>query len=163
MRHIVIEPLVTSSWRRRSSGAVLIEILIALALLGVIATSFIGAMYTSLQAARIADERSIALTLSTSELEYVKQQSYSPTEWAYTVDSSGSYAEAETQPSWWTDSQPPALSGADFAGYSVSVSSTSVDLDGSGTPDEGIRRITAITNHHGEPIVTLENFELDRD
>ena len=72
--------------RERSRGQLLIEVLIALALLGVISTVFIGAMYTALHSARIADERSIALTLCKSEIEYVKQQVYSASEWGYTVD-----------------------------------------------------------------------------
>ena len=157
--------------RGDSRGQLLIEVLIALALLGVIATVFIGAMYTALQSARIADERSIAVTLAKSEIEYVKQQGYSTTdgEWAYMVDSTGSYADPGPEPSWWATSQPPAFSEADFAGYSVVVTGTGIDLDNSGEDDESIRRITATAHHNGTDVVTpenavltLENFELDR-
>jgi Tfp pilus assembly protein PilV len=145
-----------------SRGQLLIEILIALALMGIIAVVFIGAMYTALQSARIADERSIALTLATSEIEYVKQQPYSDSDWAYTIDTAGSYAAPGMAPTWWGSGQPPALSGVDFAGYSVSMSGTSIDLDGDGANDEGIRRLTATTLHNGTAVLTLKNYELKR-
>ena len=150
--------------RGDSRGQLLIEVLIALALLGVIATVFIGAMYTALQSARIADERSIAITLAKSEIEYVKQQGYSTTEgpWAYMVDSTDSYADPGTKPSWWDTSQPPPFSEADFAGYSVDVTGTNLDLNGNDEPDDSIRTITATAFHYDTPVLTLENFELDR-
>ena len=140
----------------QSRGQLLIEVLIALALMGVISMVFIGAMYTALQSARIADERSIALTLAQSEIEYVKRQPFSDIDWAYTVDTVDSYAAVGMEPSWWSEAKPPALSGADFVGYSVSISGVSTDF-------AGIRKITAIARHHGEPVVTLENFERNRE
>ena len=140
----------------QSRGQLLIEVLIALALMGVISVVFIGAMYTALQSARIADERSIALTLAQSEIEYVKRQPFSDIDWAYTVDTTDSYAAVGMEPSWWSESQPPPLSGGDFSGYSVSVSGVSTDM-------AGIRKITAVARHHGESVVTLENFERNRE
>ncbi len=59
--------------RDGSRGALLIEVLIALAILGVISVVFIGAMYTSLHAARITDERSVGLTLAKSQVEFVNE------------------------------------------------------------------------------------------
>jgi Tfp pilus assembly protein PilV len=140
----------------QARGQLLIEVLIALALMGVIAVVFIGAMYTALQSARIADERSIALTLAQSEIEYVKRQPFSDIEWAYTVDTTDSYSTPGMEPSWWSEAQPPPLSGADFVGYSVSISGLNTDFT-------GIRKVTAIARHHGEPVITLENFERDRE
>ncbi len=145
-------------------GQILIEVLIALTLFGVIAASFAGALYTSLQAARIADEKSTALTLAKSELEFVKQRPYSTTDqWAYIVDTStAGTVDGWPLPSWWDDSTPPLLSNDDFAGYSVQVISEEVDLDESDEPDEGIRKLTATAFHDGEEIQTMENYEVDR-
>jgi len=143
----------------RSRGAVLIEVLIALAILGLVATVFAGAMFTSLQSARLSDERSTALTLAKSQIEFVRAVGYSVDDWDYTVDtSSRSYTH---MPSWWTT--PPPLLPAEFAGYSVTVAGISdIDLDNSGGPDEGIRTITAVVSHNGTIVFTLENYEVDR-
>ena len=144
----------------QSRGQILIEALIGLAVLGLIAITFIGAMYTSLHAAQIADERAAALTLAKSEIEFVRDQAYSDGDWAYSL--STTERSASPEPSWWTTSPPPLLS-AEFDGYSVDMAGVSdIDLDGAGGPDEGIRTITAIARHHGEAIVTLEDYEVDR-
>ncbi|MFW6056630.1 MAG: type IV pilus modification PilV family protein [Chloroflexota bacterium] len=149
--------------RGRSRGQILIEVLIALVLFGLIGTTFAGALYTSLQAARVADQQATALTLAKSELEFVKQRPFATDEWGYVVDSSGAGAlDGWALPSWWGDSQPSALSSDDFAGYSVQVTSEEVDLDNSGAADEGIRKLTATAFYNGEEIQTLENYEVDR-
>ena len=134
--------------------------LIALAILGLVSVTFIGAMYTSLQAARITDEHSIALTLAKSQIEYVRSQGYSDTEWAFSVDDTGSTY--TTKPSWWDGAVPPALD-AEYEGYSVTLTGISdIDLDGAGGPDDGIRTITAVVRHYGTEVFSLENYEVDR-
>lgn len=149
-----------SEWRGRSRGALLIEVLIALAILGLISTVFIGALYTSLQAARIADEHSNALTLAKSQIEYVKSMPYSDSDWAYLVDTSDSTP--LSAPSWWAGGQPAALPD-EFEGYEVEVHGESnIDIDGTVGPDEGIRTVTAIVRHHGEEVLRLQNYEVDR-
>jgi len=146
--------------REDSRGALLIEVLIALAIMGVIAVVFIGAMYTALHAARITDERSNALTLAKSQIEYVKAQAYSDSDWAYLVDTSGS--SPTSQPSWWTANQPGPLP-TEFDGYQVEVRGDSnVDIDGTSGPDEGIRTITAIVRLQGQEVLRLQNYEVDR-
>jgi len=146
--------------RRDSRGALLIEVLIGLAILGVISVVFIGALYTSLHAARITDERSNALTLAKSQIEYVKTMPYSDADWAYLVDTSGSTY--STAPSWWATGQPAALP-TEFEGYEVEVRGDSdIDIDGETGPDEGIRIITAIVRHNGEEVLRLQNYEVDR-
>lgn len=145
-----------------SQGAVLIEVLIALAILGLISVVFIGAIYTSLQAARLTDERSNGLTIAKSQIEYVRDQGYSANDWGYSVDTTGSSASVE--PSWWTTAQPPALD-AEFAGYSVTVTGEPVswiDWDDESGPDDGIRVITATVYHHGDEVFALSNYEVDR-
>jgi type II secretory pathway pseudopilin PulG len=141
-------------------GELLIEVLIALALLGLISVVFIGAMYTSLHAARISDERSVGLTLAKSQIEFVKARDYADDDWAYVVGTNG--ATIVTKPSWW-DANTPAALDAEFAGYTVQVSGvSSIDLDESGVPDDGIRVITATSLHNGVEIVALQNYEIYR-
>jgi len=160
MQGVVLRVKRNLNTRAGSRGQLLIEVLIALAVLGIISVVFIGAMYTSLQAARVTDERSNALTLAKSQIEYVRAAGYSTEDWAYTVDTSGS--SYSTMPSWWSTSPPPALP-SEYAGYSVSVSGISdIDIDGTVGPDDGIRTISAVVSHHGTVVFTLENYEVDR-
>lgn len=151
--------------RRDARGELLIEVLVALALLGLVAVVFIGGIYTSLQSARLADESSVGLTLAKSQLEFAKTKEladYSDTDWDYTVDTIGWTA---TTPPAWLAGQPSdhiALSG-EYAGYSVQVTGVSdIDLDGEGGPDEGIRTLTATALHNGEEVFTLKNYEVHR-
>lgn len=146
--------------RGNSRGALLIEVLIALAILGVIAVVFIGAVYTALHAARIAEERSIGLTLAKSQIEFVKTLPYSDNDWEYTL--STTEADYVTKPSWWDANTPPLL-GTEYEGYSVQVGAISnIDTDLSGTPDDGIRTITATSFREGRELFTLQNYEVHR-
>ena len=145
--------------RRHEKGQILIEVLIALALLGVISTTFIGAMYTALQTARIAEEKSATLTLAKSQIEFVRNQDYSENDWEYSI--STTQRSTSLAPSWW--STPPPLLSTEYEGYSVDVTGVSdIDLDGAGGPDEGIRTITAIARHEGVVVFTMEDYEVDR-
>ncbi len=147
---------------KANGGQILIEVLIALAILGLIATSFLGAMYTSLQGARITDERSTALTIAKSQIEFVRKQDYATDDWDYSVDTT-SADPGNSAPSWWTESnKPPAIPG-EYGEYSATVQGISnVDLDGTGGPDEGIRTISVTVYHDSEPVLTLEDYEVDR-
>jgi len=149
--------------RRDSCGAVLVEILIALAVLGIIATVFIGAMYTSLSAARLTEERSTAITLARSQIEFVKgQRSYSENDWSYTVTTAGWTA---TAPPTWLAGKPSTYIrlSPEYAGYSVEVT-------GDSNPPapykiwegESMRLLTATVMHDGATVFTLSNYVLDR-
>ncbi|MBU2608218.1 MAG: prepilin-type N-terminal cleavage/methylation domain-containing protein [Chloroflexi bacterium] len=58
-------------------GSSLIETLVALALLGLIAATFLGALSTAPKARFIADEQASARILAESQMENAKQQDYS--------------------------------------------------------------------------------------
>ena len=157
-------PVWWSEWRSHSRGALLIEVLIALAVLGVISTVFIGAMYTSLQAARVTDERSAAITLARSQIEFVKgQRGYSETDWDYTVTTAGWTA---TAPPTWLAGKPSTYVQlpAEYGGYAVTVTGDSdppapykLWEDG-----ESMRLLTATVLHEGATVYTLNNYQLDR-
>lgn len=146
-----------------SRGALLIEVLIALAILGLISVVFIGAMYTSLQAARITQERSNALTLAKSQMEFVKAREFSTVDnWDYIVTTSG--WSATTAPSW-LEGKPSDYVRLpnEYEDYQVEVQGTSdIDIDDTIGPDEGIRTITAIVRHLGDEVTRLQNYEVDR-
>ena len=57
-------------------GQTLIEVLIALAILGVVAVTFLTALSTSSRTLILADEKTTAESLSRTQLEYLKNQPY---------------------------------------------------------------------------------------
>ena len=57
-------------------GVGLIEVLIALAILGLVAAAFLSGLATATKAVFIADERTTAESLARSQMEYVKNQGY---------------------------------------------------------------------------------------
>lgn len=57
-------------------GVGLVEVVIALGLLGIVSIAFLGALATASSAIVISDEQTTAESLASSELEYIKSQSY---------------------------------------------------------------------------------------
>ena len=130
-----------------SKGVSAIEVIIALAILGIVAVAFLGGLYTALNATSIADERSVAQSLAQSQMEYVKSCEYQ-------VGASPSYEQ--------TDVPSP-----DHAGYTISVDAPPID-PATGAPlanpgdDMGIQKITITIKHQGNEVFTLEGYKLDR-
>jgi prepilin-type N-terminal cleavage/methylation domain-containing protein len=131
-------------------GFTLIEVVIAIALLGVLAVAFFSALGTASLGILTADERATAEGLARSEMEYVKTQAYSTAPWSYELPG--------TPPSWDTNHALP--SGYD--GYTANVAASLVNAT-----DDGIQKITIIVSHLGEQITisgnsTLEDYKVDR-
>ncbi len=151
---------------RKQRGFTLIEVLIALALLGLIAIAFLGALAAASNAIIIADERTTAESLARSQMEYAKNQDYSDNQWSYEVTDS-SRAVLAGAPSWWDDDNPPLLS-SNYAGYSVEVKAEDFDADDDGGievpgEDEGIRKITVTVSHLAKPeVIILEDYKVNR-
>lgn len=61
---------------KNERGASLVEAVIALGLLGLIATTFLMAVFIATKSIAIADERTTAESLARAQMEYVKQQEY---------------------------------------------------------------------------------------
>jgi type II secretory pathway pseudopilin PulG len=139
---------------RSEKGYTLLEVFIAIALMGLVSVTFLGAIYTASKAVSIADERAAAESLARTEMEYVRSQPYSAARWDYTVCSVG--RSATSPPSWYdVDSNPPLLDNS-YAGYSVSVSAEGL-LEPS--IDNEIQKITVTVTRQGGPdIITLEDY-----
>jgi len=121
----------------KESGVGLIETLVALALLGIIAASFLGGLATASKAAFTADERATAECLARSQLEYVKTLDY--------VTDATEYSPA------------PIPSGEDYSNYSVAISAEPVHAT-----DDGIQKITVTIKHHDKEVFTLESYKVKR-
>ena len=131
---------------KNERGFSIVEVLVALALLGIIAVAFLGAMATASKALFIADERATAESLARSQMEYVKNQDYDKT---------------NDPPVYQPLSDIPP-------GYSIDITAVRLDPEGDGTvvdgelDDDGIQMITVAVSHHGEPVLTLEGYKVDR-
>lgn len=134
-------------------GMTLIEVLIAIALLGMIAVPFLTALSTSSRALIIADERTTAESLVRSEIEYVRSQDYCNAPWSYNVNSTGSTPSSDP-PCW------PVASHAlpdNCKDYSLTVDASLIDGE-----DVGIQNITVTVERDGEVVLTTSTYKVDR-
>jgi prepilin-type N-terminal cleavage/methylation domain-containing protein len=141
-------------------GFSLMEVALAIALLGVVAVAYLGALATGSRTIMMADERATAESLARTQIEYVRSQDYVGAPWDYTITSS-SFDDPDKE-GWWDDDPPPLLSD-DYATYTVIVSTVPLN----GAVDNGIQVITVtiqntVSGETGE-IFTLEGYRAQRD
>jgi len=131
-----------------SKGVSAIEVIIALAILGIVAVAFLGGLSTALNATSIADERSVAQSLAQSQMEYIKSQEYDDSEHPlYDVisdipDGYTIYGYDESHPDWFAQRLDPEGDGL--------------------SNDDGLQVITVTVKHHDKEVLTLEGYKLDR-
>jgi len=126
-----------------SKGLSAIEVIIALAVLGIIAAAFLSGLATTLNATRIADEHSTAQSLAQSQMEYVKSQGYDST---------------NNPPQYSVDPNLPIPNG-----YTIEVAPERLDPKGDGTGnDDGIQKITITIKHGDKVVLTLEDYKVNR-
>jgi prepilin-type N-terminal cleavage/methylation domain-containing protein len=78
MKKLRLDSQVREAFRGRSRGLTMIEVLIAIAILGIISITFLSALSTSSLSVALADERTVAESLARRQMEYVKNQGYNP-------------------------------------------------------------------------------------
>jgi len=127
-----------------SRGLTLIEVLIALALVGIIAIAFLSALSTASMALILADERATAESLARSQLEYVKNQQYDD------INNPPQYIPLPEIPD----------------GYDIVITAERLDPNNDGIAnDDGIQKIT-ITVKRDDPVkevITLEGYKRAAD
>jgi prepilin-type N-terminal cleavage/methylation domain-containing protein len=142
--------------RGSSGGFTLIEVLIALALFGIIAITFAGGLSTSSKAALTADVRTNAESLARTQMEYVKSQSYNRAPaggaaiYSTITDIPDGYA-------IWSENRTPGQ-------YVPSVLGVPWD-SGNNTAvyeDNGLQKIKLVITHDGREVITLEDYKVDR-
>lgn len=115
---------------KNEKGFTLIEVLVALAILGIIGTGFLMALATASKAIIIADERTTAESLARSQMEYVKNQAY--------ID----YSE----------------SGHDD--YDLITNTEGFDIELLVEPVQtGLQKITVTVSRDGKEVITLEDYK----
>ncbi len=112
------------------------EVLIALAIFGVVVVAFLSALATGSQAIIVADEQTTAESLARSELEYVKNSAYD---------------NINNPPQYSLD---PAIDIPD--GYNIEMEAIRLDPEDDGIEDDdGIQKITVEVYHQDSPTPSL--------
>jgi prepilin-type N-terminal cleavage/methylation domain-containing protein len=140
-------------------GFGLVEVLMALALLGIIAVAFVMAINVASRAILIADERTTAESLAKSQLEYIKEQNYVEDEIV------GDEVYAIYYPIDTSVEHPSFNIGSiiEVAGEEVAVEEIIGVPWNSGdgqaaSSDDGLQRVKLIVCNNGEDGVSLEDY-----
>jgi prepilin-type N-terminal cleavage/methylation domain-containing protein len=132
---------------RNEKGMTLVEVIIALGILGVIVITFLSGMSVGSRTLAVGDELATAESIARSEMEYVKKQDYYQAPWSYVVSTT------PITPPWGGDSH--SLSD-DYANYTANVTAELVHIT-----DDGIQKIIITVYHNGEPMTTVGNSTLE--
>ena len=122
---------------RRELGITFLETVIALAILGAVSVSFLNGLTSASKSVFIVDKKTTAESLAQSQMEWVKNASYSYNATSY--------------------SAVPIPDGKDYLQYSSVVSAEPVH-----TPDDGIQKITVSVQRSGESVYFLQGYKVDR-
>ncbi len=127
-------------------GFTLVEVVISLALLGIIAGGFLAAMASGSQNTELSDERTTAESLARTEMEYVRDSVYVMAPWEYQLP--------DSTPSW----DASHVLSEEYAGYSLHVVATPLRA-----MDDGIQSIVITVSHDGQAVFALENYKVSSD
>jgi type II secretory pathway pseudopilin PulG len=116
---------------RRESGQILVELLVAVAILGITAVAFFNGLSTSSNIVFSVDERETAKNLAENQMEYLKDQAYA-----------ASYV--------------PAQIPDEYPGYSANISVSAI-----ASRDGNIQKITVIIKHQNKEVVRLEGYKVN--
>lgn len=141
------------AFQGRSRGFTLIEVLIAIALMGIIAIAVLGALSTASAALITADKRATAESLARSQMEFAKNQPYEDAE-----EAEATYEEIAPIPdgySIWsynrTDKIVPSVIGIPWnSGNNTAANS-----------DTGLQKIKLVIRRDNIDIITLEGYKRD--
>jgi type II secretory pathway pseudopilin PulG len=118
------------------AGIGLVETLVAIAILGVVANSFVSSLSAGSIAVRIQNESTLAQELARSQMEAIKAAPY---------DKSGRSYQAVDTPE----------------GYGLAID-IGPAVDEKGNDKKTIQKVTVTVKHNEEAIITLEDFKVNR-
>ncbi len=132
-------------FNNREDGFTLVEVIIALVIMGIIAIGLFSVLGTSFIGTGVADERATAKNLAESQMEYVK---------GLTWNEAGIYSLDDTE------------IASEYPGYSASIVSVTYphnyfDEDTQEIKvDANLQKITISVSHHDEEVLRLEGYKL---
>jgi prepilin-type N-terminal cleavage/methylation domain-containing protein len=118
--------------KNNQKGFSLVEVLVAIAILGLIASAFIGSLSTGAIATRLQGEDLTARNLAQSQMEKLKAAVY---------DNDGATYSSISTPS----------------GYSISISANPAIYT-----DTNIQKLTVTVSHNGSAVFSLEDYKVNR-
>ncbi|MFC2011439.1 type II secretion system protein J [Chloroflexota bacterium] len=121
----------------RESGMTLLETVVALAILGTIAVTFLGGLVTTSKAVLTVDERATVESLAQSQMEWAQSANY--------IDDATEYSPA------------PISTGMDYINYSANIT-----VEPLHPGDDGIQKITVTVKRSGEQVFTLESYKIEK-
>ena len=120
--------------RRNEKGFSLVEVVVAVAIIGLIGLGFSAAFGTGFKVLAQTDELETAKNLAETQMEYVRSLPY---------DSSGTYAAGPIP--------------GEYPNYSAAVTSAPIT-----SRDINIQKITVNISHGGEQVLALEGYKVHR-
>ena len=152
MKKLRLNSRARKAFQGSSRGFTLVEVVIAIALIGIIAVAVLSALSTASISLIIADKRATAESLARSQMEYVKNQDY--------ID----YSESGHE-DYDVICVVIMVCPED---YTVEVVAEPIDPDtyqpynedaGVFDYDDGIQKITVIVSYDSEVVITMEGYK----
>lgn len=138
MKRVRLHFQVRKAFQGSSRGFTLIEVVVAIALLGGIALTLVSALSTVSLALITTDKLTTAESLTRSQLEFVKNQSYD---------------DINNPPQYTTLPEIPN-------GYAIVITAERLDPNSDGTGnDDGIQKITIAVKYNDEEVITVEDYK----
>jgi prepilin-type N-terminal cleavage/methylation domain-containing protein len=140
---------------KREEGISLIEVLIALAIVGVIAATFLTALSVSSKGILISDERAVAESLARSQMESIREQGYvmAPTggeaEYSVIDDIPANYT------IWSVNRDEEVIEGVIGIPWD-SENNIAEDMD------LGLQRIKLVIKDYDKVVLSLEGYKVSR-
>ncbi len=141
MKKLRLNSKARKAFRGGSRGFSMLEVVIAIALLGIIAVSVLSALQTAALALITADRRATAESIARTQMEWVRYSDYDD-------------ILEEGHPEYSPDPQitlPPD--------FSVVTTAIRLNKDVDPNDDDGIQQITVTVSHQDRIVVTLEDFK----
>jgi prepilin-type N-terminal cleavage/methylation domain-containing protein len=143
MKKLRLSSKARKAFRGSSRGFSMLEVVIAIALLGIIAVSVLSALQTAALALISADRRATAESLARTQMEWVRYCDYDD-------------ELAEGHPEYSLDDQIQSTLPPDF---SVNTTAIRLNKDENPNDDDGIQLITVAVSHEDRIVVTLEDYK----
>jgi len=148
---------------KNQKGLTLIEVLVGIAIIGIIASAFLFAIATASKANIISDEKATAESLARSQFEAIKQEGYKTTEGenSYVIYTKISDIPEHYEIFSYNWNYEEGEKELDPDGYIIGVPWDTQNYEAS-TTDIGIQRIFLVIKHNGKIVLEIEEYKLDR-